>query len=231
MRDKAGLSTENTFLEWSRRVHSHSEMPNTVSMTLMPCSSATEHVGSRSFKALAEDLLSNDLNLAQRGEKKYMIRRNTETGEIIVTNQQRSWINVVLRKNLEDANGLPALLDVSLRSSAPRKAMLQNMLEELVQPGCRLSAGRCCEFSCHNIAGTPVFQNMVLVTWTQGPWIAMYLECRCYRAWVRSEPRSELRVRTVNVKRLKRLLLNAVVSMLDASSSIDARARTECVRL
>ena len=50
-------------------------------------------------------------------------------------------------------HGLPALLDVSLRSSAPRKAMLQNMLEELVQPSCRLSAGRCCEFACHNIAG------------------------------------------------------------------------------
>ena len=36
--------------------------------------------------------------------------------------------------------------------------------------------------------GTPVLHNVVLVTWTQGPWIAKYLECHCYRAWVRSEP-------------------------------------------
>ena len=36
--------------------------------------------------------------------------------------------------------------------------------------------------------GTPVLQNMVLATWTQGPWIAKYLECHHYSAWVRSEP-------------------------------------------
>ena len=87
VRDKAGLSKENTFLGWCRRVHS----------------SATEHVASDPFKALAEDMLSNDLTPAQRGEKKYMIRRDTETGEIAVTNQQRSWMNAVLRKNLGDA--------------------------------------------------------------------------------------------------------------------------------
>ena len=140
VRDKAGLSKDNTFLQWCRRVHSYSERANTVSMTSMPCSSATEHVASAPFKALAEDLLSNDLTPAQRGEKKYMIRRNKKTREIIVTNQQRSWINVVLRKNLGDAkvayfifnHGLPAFLDVSPRSSAPRKAMLQNMIEELM---------------------------------------------------------------------------------------------------
>ena len=138
--DKAGLSKENTFLRWCRRVHSHSERANTVSTTSMPSSSATQQVAPGSFKALAEDLLSNYLTPAQRGEKKYMIRRNKKTREIVVTNLQRSWINVVLRKNLGDAkvayfifnDGLPALLDVSPRSSAPRKAMLQNMLEELM---------------------------------------------------------------------------------------------------
>ena len=44
-------------------------------------SSATEHAASGSFTALAEDLLSNYLTHAQRGEKKYMIRRHTETGK------------------------------------------------------------------------------------------------------------------------------------------------------
>ena len=142
VRDKAGLSKENTFLEWCRRVHSHSEVANTVSVfpDAMPCSSATEHAGSRSFKALAEDLLTNDLLPEQRRDKKYKIRRNPETGEIAVTDQQRSWINVMLRKNLGDArvayfifnHGLPKLLDVSLGSSPPRKALLQNMLEDLM---------------------------------------------------------------------------------------------------
>ena len=124
VRNKAGVSKENTFLGWCRRVHSI----------------ATEHGASDPFKALAEDMLSNDLIPAQRGEKKYMIRRDTETGQITVTNQQRSWMNVVLRKNLGDAkvayfifnNGLPELMDVSLRCKAPRTALLKNMIDDLM---------------------------------------------------------------------------------------------------
>ena len=43
---------------------------------------------------------------------------------------------------------------------------------------------------------------MVLVTWTQGPWIAKYLERHCCRSWVPPVLRSELRVRTVYGKKL-----------------------------
>ena len=54
--------------------------------------------------------------------------------------KQGSWINNMLRKNLGDYrvayfifnNGLPEFLDLDLGRRAPDKAMLQNMLEDLM---------------------------------------------------------------------------------------------------
>ena len=155
-RNKEGLSKENTFIEWCRRVHRHTKAPSTAVPSIATehaeaASTATEHDESPTyrallqreancFKSLALDLLSNDLTPEQRRDAKYKIRKNTKTGEIHVTTKQRSWINAILRKNFGDAkvtyfisnHGLPALLDVSLRRKAPSKAMLQNMLEELM---------------------------------------------------------------------------------------------------
>ena len=58
----------------------------------------------------------------------------------MITNAQRSWINVMLRNNLGDAkvayfilnHGLPKALDLPLRRQKPHKDSINNMLEELM---------------------------------------------------------------------------------------------------
>ena len=119
------------FKEWCKRVHIHA-------------STAKEHAKdfweTKSFKSLAFDLLSNDLRPEQCDDPKYKIRMDTETREISVTTPQRSWINLILRKNLGHSkvayfifnHGLPDVLDLSFGKKAPGKAMLQNMLDELM---------------------------------------------------------------------------------------------------
>ena len=116
-RNKEGVAKERTFIEWCRRVQEH-----------------------RCFKSLAVDLLSNDLTPAQQYDYRYKIKWDWETGEISLTTQQRSWINTMLRKNLGDArvsefifkDGLPKLLHASHRRKTLSKAMLRNMLVELM---------------------------------------------------------------------------------------------------
>ena len=130
-RDKEGLEKELTFYEWCRRVRSHAEPARSGS-----ASTATEHAEANCFKALAKDLLANEVDPKQQQDARYKMSYDTRTGEISVTNKQRSWINAMLRKNLGDAkvayfifnNGLPALLDMPLRGAVPTKAMLQNLL-------------------------------------------------------------------------------------------------------
>ena len=81
-RNKEGLKREeNMFIEWCRRVHVHSHVN---------ASTATEHdeVG---FKALARDILSNELTPQQKQDPKYKIREDES-----VTNAQRSTINSIL---------------------------------------------------------------------------------------------------------------------------------------
>ena len=116
-RNKEGVSKERTFTNWCRRVQQH-----------------------RGFKSLAVDLLSNDLTPAQEYDDKYKIKHDWETGEIVITTKQRSWINAMLRKNLGDArvsefifnHGLPKLLDAPLRRETLSRGMLRNMLVELM---------------------------------------------------------------------------------------------------
>ena len=116
-RNKEGVAKERTFIEWCRRVQEH-----------------------RCFKSLAVDLLSNDLTPAQQYDYRYKIKWDWETREILLTTQQRSWINTMLRKNFGDAkvsefifkDGLPKLLHASLRRKTLSKAMLRNMFVELM---------------------------------------------------------------------------------------------------
>ena len=62
------------------------------------------------------------------------------TGEVRITNKQRSWTNALLFKNFGETNVayfilnhcIPAILDVPLRKKALTKAMFKNMLEELM---------------------------------------------------------------------------------------------------
>ena len=104
-RDKEGLAKERTFTHWCRRVHEHTKAASTAS-------------GSTAYESLAVDLLANDLTPEQRHDATCKKRYHTETGGIIITNKQRSWISHILRRNLGDAKvayfifdqGLPELL-------------------------------------------------------------------------------------------------------------------------
>ena len=92
------------------------------------------------FKSLALDLLSNDLTPEQRRDPKYQVIRDKTTREISVTPAQRSWINVILRKNLGHArvalyifnHGVPQLFNLPFRRQAPTKALLRSMLQDFM---------------------------------------------------------------------------------------------------
>ena len=105
---------------------------------------ATEHAESpleqNCYKAMALDLLTNELWPKQRKEPKFKIRKDWNTGQVIVSSPQRSWINTLLRKNLGDNraayfilnHGLPELLDVPFRQKPLNKPKLQSMVQELM---------------------------------------------------------------------------------------------------
>ena len=95
-RDKDGYSKEHFFSDLCRRVASHSKKHST----------ATEHAAVESkeagrsayFRSLAIDLFVTELTEEQKKGRKYKLQKNKS-----LTNQQRSWVNVMLRKNLGNA--------------------------------------------------------------------------------------------------------------------------------
>ena len=130
-RNKAGMYkaaqqpiTALSFAYWCRRVVS------------CKTKHGTEHgEGSASFRALAEDIFSNDLTERQMRDPKYKLREGKA-----LTRPQRSLINVILRQHLGDAkvasflfnHDIPSLLDLPIQRAALTKTLLQNMLEEFV---------------------------------------------------------------------------------------------------
>jgi len=142
LRNKDGSSKENTFLEWCRKVAVHAQPDK---FDFGAASAATEHAESvleqNCYKSLALDLLTNEVWPQQRSDPKFKIRKDTATGQISVSNPQRSWINALLRKNLGDYraayyifnHGLPELLDAPLkRYISLNKSKLQSMIRELM---------------------------------------------------------------------------------------------------
>ena len=141
-RNKDGSSKENTFLAWCRKVAMHAQPDK---FDFGAASAATEHAESaleqNCYKSLALDLLTNEVWPQQRSDPKFKIRKDTKTGQIIVSDKQRSWMNVLLRKNLGDYraayyifnHGLPFLLDAPLtRCIVLTKPKLQSMVQELM---------------------------------------------------------------------------------------------------
>ena len=128
-RDKEGKAKEHCFTTWCRRVAAHREDTST----------ATEHAdpeSSPAFKSLAEAMLENELTETQKRGPVYKLREGKA-----LTVQQRSWVRMMLRKNLGEArvsyfilnNGIPPVLDVPMRfKQTVNEAMLQNMLEEFM---------------------------------------------------------------------------------------------------
>ena len=141
-RKKDGSSKENTFIEWCRKVAAHAQ---TDKFHFGAASAATKHADSElehnCYKSLALDLLINEVWPEQQSNPKFKIRKDTKTGQIIVSTEQRSWMNAMLRKNLGDYraayyifnHGLPALLDAPLtRHIILTKPKLQSMVQELM---------------------------------------------------------------------------------------------------
>ena len=132
-RNKSGLPKEQYFTYWRRRVAS-CKTTSTATGHAKADSTATEHADSTSFRALAEDILTNDLTEAQMQNPAYKLRKGKA-----ITTDQRSLINVILRKNLGDSrvagflfnHPVPRLLDLPLGFKLT-KALLQNMLEEFM---------------------------------------------------------------------------------------------------
>ena len=125
--NKEGLPKRNIFIQWCRRVQSHNEA--------VPSSDPVDI-----FKSLALDLLSNDLTPEQRRDPTYQVIRDKTTQELSVTPAQRSWISVILRKNLGHArvadyifkHGVPDLFNLPFRRQAPTRALLQSMLQDFM---------------------------------------------------------------------------------------------------
>ena len=142
LRNKEGESKENQFVEWCRKVRTHAQ-PDKVVVS-GAASPATEHAESpfeqSCYKSLACDLLSNEVWPQQRHLPKFQIRKDPRTGHASISREQRSWVNVLLRKNLGDSraayfifnHGLPILLDIPFRKQAPTKGMVQVMVQELM---------------------------------------------------------------------------------------------------
>ena len=127
-RDKRGVPKDHNFVDWCRRIANHrTEGP-------WRHVAATEH--DDRFKELAKDILAKDLTPDQNTDPKFQLRRNT-----VISSKQRSFVNVMLRKNLGDArvayyildHGLPTLLDVPLRRQQPSGVLaMETLLEELM---------------------------------------------------------------------------------------------------
>ena len=140
-RNKDGSRKEFTFPVWCKKMAVHAQQDK---FDFRATSAATEHAESpleqNCYKAMALDLLTNELWPEQRKEPKFKIRKDWNTGQVIVSSQQRSWINSVLRKNLGDSraayfifnHGLPELLDVPLRQKPLTIPKLQSMVQELM---------------------------------------------------------------------------------------------------
>ena len=129
-RDKDGLPKEHSFADWCRRITIHSTRSTGAS------SAATKHTERENpFRKLAEDILTHELTPEQMDNPVYSLRRGKN-----ISTPQRSLINLLLRKNLGDArvayyifeHGVPTLLDPPLQRAPPKRALLENMLEDFM---------------------------------------------------------------------------------------------------
>ena len=133
-RDKEGYHKENFFADWCRRVASHSK--NTSPATEHAAAESEETEKSACYRSLAEDLFASELTEEQQRNPKYKLQKDKT-----LTAFQRSWITVMLRKNLGDVNvgyyildyGVPEVLNLPVRyKKVINKALLQNMLDEFL---------------------------------------------------------------------------------------------------
>ena len=112
---------DHDFVDWCRRI------------ALSADSAATEHADP--FRMMVKDICAKELTQAQKKNPKYQLREGAS-----ISNELRSLVNVILRKNLGDArvahyileNGIPTLLDVPMLTHPLQKAKMETLLEELM---------------------------------------------------------------------------------------------------
>ena len=128
------------FVDWCRRIALHrtesiaANNAATEHADIAANNAATEHADP--FRIMVKDIFANDLTPELKNVSKYKLREGAS-----ITTEQRSLVNVILRKNLGDArvatyilkHGVPTLLDPpSFRSTLPRTKM-DSMLEEFLE--------------------------------------------------------------------------------------------------
>ena len=138
-RDKEGKNKEHFFVDWCRRVASHSAQTKSTA-TEHAAAEAEEIQKSACYRSLVEDMFAKELTPKQERDPKYKLGKS-------ITTQQRSWVTHMLRKNLGDAKvgyyilnyGVPEVLNIPMRFKKKiNKALLQNMLDEFMSWHCSL---------------------------------------------------------------------------------------------
>ena len=126
--DKDGAPKEHDFVNRCRRIALRR------SESIAANNAATEHCDP--YRMVVKDIFANDLTPEQKIVSKYKLREGAS-----ITTEQRSLVNVILRKNLGDArvatyilkHGVPTLLDAPwIRRTVPRTEM-DSMLEEFLE--------------------------------------------------------------------------------------------------
>ena len=135
------MEAPTTFPPWCRLVANHAPKRRPQHFgTAAEHADCTTEENTKCYRSLAVEMLEEHTTPEQRRQSKYKIKYDQETGEVKITNAQRSWINAMLFKYLGDSKvayfifnqGVPAIMDLPLRAKAPTKAMFQNMLEDLM---------------------------------------------------------------------------------------------------
>ena len=94
-RDKEGNDKKHFFCDWCRRVANHSK--NISPATKHAAAEREETEKSACYRSLAEDLFAKELTEEQKINPKYKLQKDKS-----LTTPQRSWVNMMLRKNLGD---------------------------------------------------------------------------------------------------------------------------------
>ena len=134
--DKQGVPKEHSFVDWCRRIALHRTEGTATN------SAATEH--NDPYKRMIKDIYANDLTPQQKNTRKYKLREGAS-----ITTEQRSLVNVILRKNLGDArialfilaHGIPTALDAPRDTQSLEREAIEPMLGELMIWHSRLLRG------------------------------------------------------------------------------------------
>ena len=143
--DKQYCERQYSYSEWCRRIAKHRNTSSTAREHAATDSTATEHTESHSFRALANDILTNDLTPEQARRREYRVCEGQGP-----TTKACCLINAILQKNLGDSrvtnfifnHGLPTVMDLArlqkkkqievLDKENPTRAQLEHMLHDLM---------------------------------------------------------------------------------------------------